>query len=300
MNNISVRKMRIYLAAVEEGNFTRAAVRENISQPAATIVINEIEETIGAQLFERRGSVRQAKVTEAGQMVTETFARIVSGYDSEISSIGEMVGGGSKINRVLLQRGFSDSLSGAWILSISEAFAPCQISVETLERSQIVDAIQGREAAVGLIEGHADHDRCEQVQLGTYALVLAVPTTEGKAPAIEPLEDWTEVPTDCLLFGDLNPQLSRKLKRQMEPEGVEMDRLMKLSCPSAMARIMRETGRAAIVPDVLVPALSSICPCETRVLPGMVLDGAIGMVAPWGTLGRSGLANVTDGACFVE
>jgi DNA-binding transcriptional LysR family regulator len=45
MSNLSVRKMRIFLAAVEEGSFTLASARENVSQAAETIVINEIEET---------------------------------------------------------------------------------------------------------------------------------------------------------------------------------------------------------------------------------------------------------------
>ncbi|MFK7943704.1 MAG: LysR family transcriptional regulator, partial [Paracoccaceae bacterium] len=156
MSNLSIRKMRIYLAAVAEGNFTRASVRENISQPAATIVINEIEETIGAQLFLRRGNAREAKVTEAGRMVTETFARIVSVYDNETSSIDDLTGGKLKPSRILLQRGFSDSLRGAWILSIGTAFSPCQISFETLDRAQIVGAVRGREAAIGLIDGMAD------------------------------------------------------------------------------------------------------------------------------------------------
>ena len=297
MNNLTIRKMRILLAAVEEGSFTRASVRENISQPAATIVINEIEESIGAQLFERRGNVRQAKVTDAGRLVTETFARIVAVYDSETSSIDELIGGKFSASRVLLQRGFSDSLCGAWILSVGEAFSPCQISVETLERPQIVDAIRGREASIGLIDGMAEDERCEQIELGRYSLVLATPTPHAETDT-GAIDDWELIPRGSVVFGDLNSPLERRLKREIESNGGAFDSLMRVTNAVAIARIMRESGRPAIVPDLLIPVLNDLCPCHASGLPGPSLEGSIGLVAPWGMLGKAGLLCAVQSKCF--
>lgn len=291
MSNLSVRKMRIFLAAVEEGSFTRASVRENISQPAATIVINEIEETVGTHLFQRRGNVRRAKVTDSGRVVTETFARVVSVYDSEVSSIGDIVGGKREVSRVLLQRGFSDFLCGSWIMSLRKALTPCQISFETMERGQIVDAIHGRDATIGLIDGISDDDRCEQIRLGSYKLVLASPRAGSDAtPAV--LDGWDQAPSDCMIFGDLNPRLARRLKRQMEAAGLAYDHMMLVSNVATIAQIMQAAGHPVIVPDVLVPALDRVCPCHISALPGQDLEESIGVVAPFGVLARAGLPRI--------
>lgn len=290
MSNLSVRKMRIFLAAVEEGSFTRASVRENISQPAATIVINEIEETVGTHLFLRRGNVRQAKVTDAGRQVAETFARVVSVYDNETSAIGDISGARARTSRVLLQRGFCDFMSGSWFLSLREALAPHQVCLETLDRGQIVDAIHGREAAIGLIDGLSDDDRCEHMRLGSYKLVLASPVASPK----EGIDSWEELPADCVVFGDLNPRLARRLERQVKAAGVNYGNLMMVSSAANIAQIMEAAGHSAIVPDVLVRTLSRACPCIVQDLPGPALEETIGVVAPLGTLARSGLRNILE------
>ena len=47
MQNISIKKMRVMLASVEEGSFTRASAKQNISQPATSIIIQDIETQAG-------------------------------------------------------------------------------------------------------------------------------------------------------------------------------------------------------------------------------------------------------------
>ncbi|MEL6220604.1 MAG: LysR family transcriptional regulator, partial [Pseudomonadota bacterium] len=157
--------MRIYLAAVEEGSFTRASIREGISQPAASIIINEIEETIGCALFERRGTVRKAEVTETGQLVAETFSRIITGYDSELGAIAELSSGRRTASRILFQRSFAEALSGSWMLGLGNLLNTSRLSYETCERSTVIDSIRSREAVVGVIDGSIEDERSDHVQV---------------------------------------------------------------------------------------------------------------------------------------
>jgi len=46
-------KIRVFLAVAEEGSFTRAARRLEISQPAVSMQVADLEKAVGAQLFER-------------------------------------------------------------------------------------------------------------------------------------------------------------------------------------------------------------------------------------------------------
>lgn len=297
MNNISVRKMRIYLAAVEEGSFTRASIREGISQPAASIIINEIEETIGCALFERRGTVRKAEVTETGQLVAETFSRIITGYDSELGAIAELSSGRRTASRILFQRSFAEALSGSWMLGLGNLLNSSRLSYETCERSTVIDSIRSREAVVGVIDGSIEDERSDHVQVGSYAMVLAVPEPNETA-AEDRLESWESIPSDCLLLEDLNPRMARQVKRHLGKERDAVGHMTGVTGAVTTARIMSETRRPALVPDVLVPVIRRHTGCRLVHLPSPGLQASIDVVTPWGQLSRRGLMAATQEDCF--
>ena len=62
---LDIRKMRLFVAAFEAGSITRAAEREHIAQPALTVHIQQIEDELQVQLFER--SAQGVTPTPAGR-----------------------------------------------------------------------------------------------------------------------------------------------------------------------------------------------------------------------------------------
>ena len=63
--NIDLRWLKSFLAVAEEMHFSRAARRLSLAQPALTAQIRQLEETVGARLFER--SNRMGGLTAAGR-----------------------------------------------------------------------------------------------------------------------------------------------------------------------------------------------------------------------------------------
>ena len=56
--------LRYFLAVIDEGNFSRAAVRCGVSQPTLSIGIAKLEQHVGRPLFNRTS--RRVEVTQAG------------------------------------------------------------------------------------------------------------------------------------------------------------------------------------------------------------------------------------------
>jgi DNA-binding transcriptional LysR family regulator len=68
--NVDVRHLRAVVVLAEEMNFTRAAHRLHITQPALTLQINEIEKENRLRLF-IRGRGQTMQLTDAGRMFVE-------------------------------------------------------------------------------------------------------------------------------------------------------------------------------------------------------------------------------------
>jgi len=79
MDNFSLRQLRYFEALAQHGHFGRAAEACAISQPALSVQIKELEETLGSALFER--SARQVRLTGFGEDVAARVRDILRGAD---------------------------------------------------------------------------------------------------------------------------------------------------------------------------------------------------------------------------
>ncbi len=84
MTNLTVRQLRYFEALARHNHFGRAADACAISQPALSVQIKELEESLGIALFER--SARQVRLTGFG----EDFAQRVRGILRSIDELGDM------------------------------------------------------------------------------------------------------------------------------------------------------------------------------------------------------------------
>ena len=78
---------RYFVAVAEELNFHRAAARLHISQPPLSLQIKQLEEEIGARLFERKK--RSIRLTPAGEIFLGKAKKIIQ--DSSAAAVEAIV-----------------------------------------------------------------------------------------------------------------------------------------------------------------------------------------------------------------
>jgi DNA-binding transcriptional LysR family regulator len=85
-NNLN--DIRIFLTVMHEGNFTRAAAKLGMSQPAMSQLISELEARLGVRLLTR--TTRRMAPTEAGERLLRTIGPHVQEIDAELAALGEL------------------------------------------------------------------------------------------------------------------------------------------------------------------------------------------------------------------
>jgi DNA-binding transcriptional LysR family regulator len=81
--NLSSRDLRAFVALIEEGSFTRAAQRVHLSQPAFSALVQALEDSFGARLFDR--TTRRVSLTAEGKLLEESARRLLDDLEAMVS-----------------------------------------------------------------------------------------------------------------------------------------------------------------------------------------------------------------------
>jgi LysR family transcriptional regulator, carnitine catabolism transcriptional activator len=298
MRSISIRKMRLYLAVVEEMSFTRAALKQNISQPAATIIVNQIEEEAGEPLFLRQGGARKAELTPKGRLVAQTFARIINSVDEELARISEIELGRKITKKLLIQTSFAAALDASWLDAVLQMLEAERWIVEEKSRTEIMEQVHARKCDVGLVDGDVDQSRADYVQIASHTLVLLAPAGLEPEVTSDGFVDWENVPEHLYLLTDIAETRLRALQKALSAAGRQAHTLHEVSGIATLSKLLASNPQCAIVPEALVSALDCAQNLQVFDLGVAPIQSPFGFVAPWGSLSRLNLARIRGEMCF--
>ena len=169
---MELRHLRYFVAVAEERNFTRAAKRLHIAQPPLSRQIQQLEETLGVQLFER--SSRPLKLTETGKFFYSHAVHLIA-QTNELESMTRRVG---NIERSL-SVGFVGSTLYGMLPKIIRRFRDENKSVElSLHEMSTMDQIRAlKDGRIDVGFGRIRHEdaNIRRVTLREEKMIVALP-----------------------------------------------------------------------------------------------------------------------------
>jgi DNA-binding transcriptional LysR family regulator len=96
--DVHLRDLRYFVAVAEELNFTRAARRLHLSQPALSKQIQGLETALHAQLLQRNR--REVKLTGAGEALLASARSLLESWDGTTTTVAEAAALDARVLRV--------------------------------------------------------------------------------------------------------------------------------------------------------------------------------------------------------
>lgn len=247
---LDITTLRVFLAAAEEGGFTRAAERLHLSQSAVSQHIQNLERTYGIRLFVREG--RSVKLSEHGQII--------------LPLVREILGTANLLEEVLLQAnaaiggdltiGCSTS-AGKYILPVllagfKERYPAVFPRVRVMPRELIVEHLLNRVLHFGVFSRKIEHPSIECTPLFEDRIVLIVPITHPWANFGRALpSDLLDQP---LILREENSGTREALNEALRAQGIAPEMLhvtMELGNPEAIEMSVEQGLGIAFVSEMV-------------------------------------------------
>ena len=169
--SIELRHLRAFIAVADELNFTRAAERLFIAQQALSAQIRQLEERVGAQLFER--STRKVELTPAGHALYEQAGPLLAGAEAAVAAARS-----AAAPRASLTLGFVASVDHASCSDVIADFTRRRPDSEVLIRfgdlTEPTGGLRSGDADVAFVYGPFDTSGLELRPLFTEPLGVAM------------------------------------------------------------------------------------------------------------------------------
>lgn len=181
LGRISLRQLRAFASVAELGSFTAAAASLNLTQPAVSVLIRELEADLGLQVFDR--TTRAVRLTEPGQELLPTARRLLVDLQAAVASSRELASMKRGRVRIAATPLFASLFLPKIILAFRERHPGVEVIVRDRPAGSIADLVEEGEVDLGVATMPAADKLIEWDPLMTDDVVLACPPRHPLARA---------------------------------------------------------------------------------------------------------------------
>ena len=179
---MDLRRLRLFLAVVDQGSFTAAAATVHVAQPAVSLAVRELETELGAPLLVR--SRKGAHLTPAGEALVGPARQAVRDIENATAAVAAVTG----LVAGRLDLASLPTLAADPVAELVGQFRRAHPGVTVrlgapADLAELADDVRSGAAELGITEGGPSNRQLAEVPLGEQEL-LAVSPPGGPTRAV--------------------------------------------------------------------------------------------------------------------
>ncbi len=243
--HFTVMQVRALFAAAESRSFTKAAALLNVSQPALSRCIKEMEDALGIGLFQR--SRHGVVLSPAGQAILPEARRLLDAYEGAHAFMVERRASRQHLLRVASDASITPVVCAPLQDTLKHKVRGLQLQLRAMGSEEAVNQVLERTADMALCGAMEGYEELRYIPLLQAQMGLMVPPGCVLPAAIKTLADLADTPLVGL--AECTP-----IYRMLRREGVDFASYFEaptvFTCLSAAFDLMREQKIATVVSGI--------------------------------------------------
>lgn len=244
------RHIQYFLAVAEHQGFTKAAAALHVSQPALSQQVRQLEESLGAQLFDRSG--RQTRLTDAGEVYLRYALRAAQELQQgkrAIHDVGDLSRG---TLRIAVTPTFTTYLVGPLVEAFHGRYPNITLNLREVAQEKMENLLLADELDVGIAfdEVHAPGIDATPLLVETLALVVGKqhPRAEERVIGLEALNG------ESLILLSKEFATREQIDRYCSTHGIHPRVVMEANVIGALIEVVRRTTLSTLLPAAIARA----------------------------------------------
>ena len=239
-----LRHINYFLAVAKHGSFTKAANSLYVSQPALSQQIKQLEETLGAALFDRSG--RKVRLTDAGEVYADYAQRALQDLAEGKRAIHDVKNLSCGALRVAITPTFTTYLIGPLIKVFNQRYPNVTLSVQEMSQERMEKQLLEDEFDLGIAfaDVHSNDIAWQTLLVETLALVVNKQHVLAKERAI----NLKMLSKQSLVLLSSEFATREQIERYYRQHDINPQVLMEANSLSAVIEIVRHTQLTTLLP----------------------------------------------------
>ncbi|RXT06936.1 LysR family transcriptional regulator [Ammoniphilus sp. CFH 90114] len=169
--------LNTFITAAEEGNFRKTAERLHLAQSTVTLHIQNLEDKLETQLFDRVG--RSVQLNPTGLGFLEYAKTIMETYNGSVEYVARRLQGYQETIKISVSTLVATTYLPRWIRDFRKVNPETEFSIEVTDSRSVVASVINQECDIGISRIPAVQEQLESIELYNDPIVLVGPHGVG-------------------------------------------------------------------------------------------------------------------------
>ncbi|NRA55148.1 MAG: LysR family transcriptional regulator [Gammaproteobacteria bacterium] len=216
--NVTLKQIRAFVAIAQTSSFAQASELVHLSQPALSISIKNLEQSIGGQLFAR--TTRSVVLTPEGKTFFPIAKRLLTDWDAAFSDLNNLFALNRGTLTMAAMPSFASTLLPAHIQQYHQQYPAINIKVHDVIAEDSVAMIRSGEAEFAVSFDPGVSDDLDFEPLFTDRFIVALP---AKHPLVKQQEiHWQDIANEPFILLQRPSSIRQLIEQALLEQGIEL------------------------------------------------------------------------------